>query len=165
MIKKCGIIVRDPSQKYLLVFGKKSGKWGFPKGHQEEGESEEETALRELKEETGIGLSMNDLEERIRFKNNIYFNVSAATAAASQGSDAMKIHIQDTNEILKASWFSLSDMMDLSKESINYGLKSWLNHMLANDSFTRHTKFVHPMDSLKSTFPVKPIGKYYPTSC
>lgn len=30
------------------------GHWGFPKGHQEEGESEEETALRELREETGI---------------------------------------------------------------------------------------------------------------
>jgi 8-oxo-dGTP pyrophosphatase MutT (NUDIX family) len=160
MIKKCGIIVRDHSQKYLLVYGKKSGKWGFPKGHQEEGESEEETALRELKEETGIELSRENLEERIRFKNNIYFNVSAAVAAAS---DVMRIHIQDTNEILRASWFSLSDMMDLSKESINYGLKSWLNHMLVND--TRHTKFVHPMDSLKSTFTAKPIGKYYPTSC
>jgi len=30
------------------------GHWTFPKGHQEEGESKKETALRELKEETGI---------------------------------------------------------------------------------------------------------------
>lgn len=31
-----------------------SGHWGFPKGHPNEGESEIETALRELYEETGI---------------------------------------------------------------------------------------------------------------
>lgn len=31
-----------------------SGHWGFPKGHPNEGESEKETALRELSEETGI---------------------------------------------------------------------------------------------------------------
>jgi tRNA nucleotidyltransferase (CCA-adding enzyme) len=30
------------------------GHWGFPKGHKHENESDEETALRELKEETGI---------------------------------------------------------------------------------------------------------------
>jgi|UniRef100_A0A6C0K664 8-oxo-dGTP pyrophosphatase MutT (NUDIX family) len=160
IIKKCGIIVRDQSQKYLLVFGKKSGKWSFPKGHQEEGETEEDTALRELKEETGICFTRNDLEDRIRFKNNIYFNVTSSSSG-----DMMPIHIQDTNEILKTSWFSLPEMLELSKETINYGLKSWLNHMLANDHSIRHTKFVHPMDSLKSTFTGKPIGKYYPTSC
>jgi len=31
-----------------------SGHWAFPKGHQNEGESEKGTALRELTEETGI---------------------------------------------------------------------------------------------------------------
>lgn len=30
------------------------GHWGFPKGHQDIGESEQETATRELQEETGI---------------------------------------------------------------------------------------------------------------
>ena len=31
-----------------------NGFWGFPKGHQDEGEREETTALRELEEEAGI---------------------------------------------------------------------------------------------------------------
>ena len=36
------------------------GHWGFPKGHQDAEESEEETAIRELKEETGINeISLN----------------------------------------------------------------------------------------------------------
>jgi len=32
------------------------GHWGFPKGHPEPGESEKETAARELEEETGIDM-------------------------------------------------------------------------------------------------------------
>ncbi len=36
---------------YVLVLG---AGWGFPKGHMEAGETEHETALREIKEETGV---------------------------------------------------------------------------------------------------------------
>lgn len=38
----------------LLVHGRESGKFGFPKGHLEENETHWEAAKRELKEETGI---------------------------------------------------------------------------------------------------------------
>lgn len=58
--KSCGAIVfRKNSQiKYLLLYrkGDKNFKelWDFPRGNVEQGESEEETAIREIKEETGI---------------------------------------------------------------------------------------------------------------
>ena len=39
---------------FLLVYSKRNGEWGFPKGHVEKGESELETAKREIKEVTGI---------------------------------------------------------------------------------------------------------------
>ncbi len=38
----------------LLTRSKKYGHWGFPKGHQEEGEDPVATARREFVEETGI---------------------------------------------------------------------------------------------------------------
>jgi len=38
---------------YLLVLHTGGGHWDFPKGHPEEGESPEETARREVREETG----------------------------------------------------------------------------------------------------------------
>ena len=48
--KSCGIVVFD-GDKVLLVFHN-LGHYGIPKGHVEKGETEEETAIREVKEET-----------------------------------------------------------------------------------------------------------------
>jgi 8-oxo-dGTP pyrophosphatase MutT (NUDIX family) len=47
------IFKRDGEIKYLLLHYE-SGHWDFPRGGIEAGESEEETAVRETKEETGI---------------------------------------------------------------------------------------------------------------
>ena len=49
-----GVVFADTGEgrKYLLIRSK-SGFWGFPKGHMEAGETEEQTARREVREETG----------------------------------------------------------------------------------------------------------------
>lgn len=55
--KSCGAIVYRKyhgNTEILLIKHVNSGHWSFPKGHMEENESETETALREIKEETGI---------------------------------------------------------------------------------------------------------------
>jgi len=55
--KSCGAIVyrrHHGNLEILLIKHVNSGHWSFPKGHVEGGETEEETALREIKEETGI---------------------------------------------------------------------------------------------------------------
>ena len=51
--KSCGIILIDDKNQYLLV-QLLAGHWDFPKGHVEKGETEKETALREVLEETGL---------------------------------------------------------------------------------------------------------------
>ena len=53
----CGAIVRREifgETRYLLIKNKRSSIWGFPKGHMERGETEQETAYREVLEEAGI---------------------------------------------------------------------------------------------------------------
>ena len=47
-----GGLVRNRRGDYLLI--KRNGLWALPKGHQEDGEDIQVTALREVEEETGI---------------------------------------------------------------------------------------------------------------
>lgn len=50
--KVCGVAVFDGNR--VLLVQTLRGNWGFPKGGLEIGETEEQAALRELKEETGV---------------------------------------------------------------------------------------------------------------
>ena len=55
--KSCGVLpyrMVNGERKFLLVFENYSQCWSLPKGHMEAGETEIETALRELYEETGL---------------------------------------------------------------------------------------------------------------
>ena len=60
------------SRKFLLV-KQHQGHWGFPKGHIEKGEKFIKTALRELKEETGIK-KLEFLKKKILLRDNYSFN-------------------------------------------------------------------------------------------
>ena len=51
--KSCGIILYNEKKEYLII-RHVAGHWDFPKGHVENSETEEETALREILEETGL---------------------------------------------------------------------------------------------------------------
>ena len=60
--KSCGAIVytvENEEIRYLLV-EEMSGFHSFPKGHMENDETEEETALREIREETNLEVVLDD---------------------------------------------------------------------------------------------------------
>ena len=69
--KSCGAIVfkrQKDGIKYLLLHYE-AGHWDFPKGNEEKHEKEEQTAAREIKEETGI----EDIEFADGFKETIKY--------------------------------------------------------------------------------------------
>lgn len=55
--KACGCIIIKNGK--VLLIKQITGHWGFPKGHMEEGETEEETAIREVKEETNLDVEID----------------------------------------------------------------------------------------------------------
>ena len=72
--KSCGGVVytRDQGQIRYVIIQHLGGHWGFPKGHMELGESETATALREIREETGISAQLRDgfrIEEQYPLPN------------------------------------------------------------------------------------------------
>lgn len=60
--KSCGCIIIEDGK--VLLVKQTQGHWGFPKGHVEENETEVETAIREVKEETNIDV---EVEENKRY--------------------------------------------------------------------------------------------------
>ncbi len=56
MERSCGAVIfkADGGSRTYVLIRQKNGMWGFPKGHREPGETEEETALREIGEEVGL---------------------------------------------------------------------------------------------------------------
>lgn len=89
--KSCGGIVyrkHSGSTEILLIQSLSGGHWTFPKGHVEAGETETETAMREILEETGIEA---DIDTSFRetetyspkegvLKDVVYFLAEARTA-------------------------------------------------------------------------------------
>lgn len=62
--KSCGAIIihkaSENNYKVLLVKNHNGRYWSFPKGHVEKGETEQETAIREIKEETNLDVEIID---------------------------------------------------------------------------------------------------------
>ena len=60
--KSCGAVVftHKGDEILYLILESTEGFYGFPKGHMEDNESETETALREIKKETGIDVHILD---------------------------------------------------------------------------------------------------------
>ena len=82
--KACGAVIYRKTLQgplYLIVQHESGGHWSFPKGHMDDGETEMETARREIAEETGLQLGFREgFYERIyyltpkdRRKEVVYF--------------------------------------------------------------------------------------------
>ena len=88
--KSCGALVYrrfHGNTELLLIKHANGGHWSFPKGHVEEGETEIETARREIKEETGVDVIIDTtFREVVTYspkkdtqKDVIYFIARATT--------------------------------------------------------------------------------------
>ena len=118
--------------EYLLLESQNKGHfWGFSKGHVEGNETLEETAKREIKEETQLVLPIDtsfhvyteyDLPNGNRKQMTLY------TADLTQSED---IHLQ-AEEIKNCGWFNYAD----ARERLTYdNLKQLLDQV--NDHLTK----------------------------
>ena len=136
-LKKCftiieaagGLIFSD--QDEILVI-KRRGKWDFPKGKLEHGESHEQAALREVQEETGLNeLSITrplqstyhiyDKEGDIILKNTAWFWMTVPTReqpSPETGEDiteAIWLDRKDLPLILGNTYLSIVDLLQSQK--------------------------------------------------
>ena len=116
--------------KYLLIMLIR-GNWGFPKGHFEGEETEKETAVREIFEETGLNVKFHDdFRETIQyfpapfiFKTVISFLVEAVT-------DNVKIQ---TDEVAEYRWATYDEAAKLITYRLQKKILKKANDMLSNE--------------------------------
>ena len=109
----CGIVPllqTEEGLRILLILHQKGKHWSFPKGHKDPGETDLETATRELKEETGLEIeklipdtfyteqyTFYKFHEQVR-KTVCYY------PAFVKGTLELQVE-----EILEAKWLSISE--------------------------------------------------------
>ncbi|MBG9983162.1 NUDIX domain-containing protein [Aerococcaceae bacterium DSM 111020] len=132
--KSCGAVVYyiNTLQKpeYLLIQHQNGGHWSFPKGHVEKDETEIETAMREIYEETSLDVS---IDERFRevttyspgagiIKDVIYFIAEAKNQKARR----------QEIEVIETQWLSFEKALDKlnyeSDKKILTAAHQFLNH-------------------------------------
>ena len=112
--KSCGAVVCrkvEEGIEILLIRHKNGGHWAFPKGHVENNETETETALREIWEETGLKVELDTgFRKVVTFspkpgvmKDVVYF------AGEAQSNDALKAQEE---ELLDICWESPEKAME-----------------------------------------------------
>lgn len=119
--------------KYLLIMLLR-GNWGFPKGHVEGKETEKETALREIKEETGLDVVFyKDFKEKVQyfpapfiFKSVVYFLAKATNN---------KVEIQD-DEVLEYKWVNFEEASKLIMYKVQKNILKKANDILEGDNLS-----------------------------
>ena len=88
---------------YALVQGRHTGKWSFPKGHLQLGETGPECALREIAEETGL-----DEVDHARSIGTLFLHYGTYYLYECGGFDPLVP--RDQKEIIHAKWMTLEEM-------------------------------------------------------
>ncbi|HEX7259926.1 MAG TPA: NUDIX domain-containing protein [Candidatus Saccharimonadia bacterium] len=99
----------------ILMIQDRKGRWTIPKGHVEEGESFEETATREISEETGLKhLVIRDKLDKIFFfyrreGSLIYMTTHIFLIEALSDTDALVP--EDSEGIVDVKWFNTEEAL------------------------------------------------------
>ena len=144
MARVFGCILKSPRNAVLLVRGRTTGKWSFPKGHAYDDESPLSCARRETFEETGIVPSLF-FQRCIHLAKGTYFlcNVSLESQAIPK----------DLKEVDAVKWVSIDD---IPKFPCNVDVNNYYRLLINEDSRNTqrdatytYTRCLPPIPSIK----------------
>ncbi|MEO3867318.1 NUDIX domain-containing protein [Nonomuraea sp. B12E4] len=107
-------VVRDRDGNVLLLrhrFWNEHRQWGLPTGSAKRGETFERTVAREVREETGLEVSVGEL---VHLGSGFHLRIEVAYTAEYAGGGTMRL---DPMEILEARWCAPGDLPEGLLES------------------------------------------------
>ena len=115
------VVLVSKKDKLLLVkraIEPKLGKWSFPSGYVDLGESVESAALREVKEETGM-------EIKINFLVGVYSSSTRPLVLLAYGAEVSGGNVKLNHEVLDVEYFSPNSLPDMPFPHDDEILKDW----------------------------------------
>ena len=144
-----GSIIYSSNNNLLLVQGRETGKWSFPKGHRHEEEVAFQCAFRETKEETGLEIDENYLEELTLAAGKYY--------VYKLENEPVLIAI-DCNEIMNIAWVPLNKLYGYM---YNCDVRSYIMnaHNLRHNKIYLGGAYNLEGDSISTTKKIKKVVK------
>lgn len=133
--KSCGALVyrfQGNQLMLLLLRHRHGGHWSFPKGHVEGDETEIQTALREIREETGLTVSLKEgFRHTVEYypkpgirKQVVYFLGEAASDAKAvrQEEEISELHWVEWSQAMEAVTFKNDrNLLNYAREYLTAG--------------------------------------------
>ena len=114
--KSCGALIYRRQQgilEFLLLKSRFGGHWSFPKGHVELGETEVQTALREVLEETRLSIRLeNGFRQCVEYypkpnvKKQVVYFLGSLTDPAAQP-------VPQKEEVSELKWMSAEEAVQV----------------------------------------------------
>lgn len=105
--KKAGAFIYDPENKKILLVQSRGQYWGAPKGSMELDETTQICAIREVKEETGLDIKVEDfLRATTLYKRATYYYIEMK-------SGNIALQNQEENDANGITWININCLADL----------------------------------------------------
>jgi len=145
---RAGVFLHDNKTDKILVVQTYGQHIGLPKGGQERGETLQDTALRELKEESGVVLPTSGLGKKIVIHGNAHYFIGKISEIAST---ELSVDTFSANDVTGCGWIHIECLCKI-KGKITSHLIEMISKVLSRNVLTEGRNKLKTLTSEENDF-------------
>ena len=153
--KCCGCIILNEGK--VLLVKHNVGHWGFPKGHMEKDETELQTAIREVKEETNVDV---EIQEEKRYIDEYYSSEDTFKQVVYFLATCKNVNTQKQEaEIAQIEWVPIEE----AANKITYeNTKELFKQIIEENHLNRQNEYYSYLGKMLTIKIDRPLGSKHP---